>query len=267
MRRSAYKAWAIVLVAFVQASCSNIEQHVAGEVEVSDKDGMRLHYVPAGEFVMGNDAGWAAQKPEHEVDLEAYWIDETEITNQMYGRCVQAGGCAAPSDVSSYTRDQYYPQAAFADYPVVHVSWADADRYCRWAGRSLPSEAQWEKAARGTDRRLYPWGNSAPGKELLNNFDVSFLEDTVEVGSYPEGVSPYGALDMAGNVWEWTADWFIPYPGGDPAASESYGQVYRLMRGGSFVDAADATTRYANDPTLRLYDYGFRCVLAAGIDG
>jgi formylglycine-generating enzyme required for sulfatase activity len=210
---------------------------------------------------MGSDAGWPAQGPTHEVRLDAYWIDETEVTNRMYALCVEAGGCTAPGDLSSYTRERYFLDAAYADFPVLHRSWQDADGYCSWAGRALPTEAQWEKAARGTDGRLYPWGDQPPNEGLLNSFDVSFLEDTVEVGSYSLGASPYGALDMAGNVWEWTADWFNPYPGGDPAASDSYGQVYRVMRGGSFVDPADATTRYANDPELRMHDIGFRCAL------
>jgi serine/threonine-protein kinase len=229
----------------------------------SEQDGMRLRFVPAQVFRMGNADGWAAQKPLHEVSLSAYWIDETEVTNRLYALCVEAGTCLPPADVSSYTRDLYYREPQFAEYPVVHVAWHDARTYCRWAGRDLPSEAQWESAARGTDGRLYPWGDQAPSRDLLNNFEVSFLEDTVRVGSYPQAASPYGARDMAGNVWEWTADWFDAYPGGDPGASESYGHTYRVLRGGSFVDAADATTRYANDPELRMYDIGFRCALTA----
>ena len=235
----------------------------AGEVTVSDKDAMRLHYVPAGLFMMGNDEGWAGQKPAHEVRLDAFWVDETEVTNQMYALCVRAGSCRLPEDVTSYTRDQYFLDPRYAEFPVVRVSWHDADDYCRWAGRSLPSEPQWEKAARGTDGRLYPWGNNGPDQSLVNNVDVSFLDDTVQVGSYPQGASPYGALDMAGNAWEWTADWFAVYPGGDPEASVNFGQLYRVLRGGSFVDTADATTRYHNFPELRNLDIGFSCVLSA----
>jgi formylglycine-generating enzyme required for sulfatase activity len=256
------------VLASVLVACSTLQPlPAAGEVMVSKEDGARLHYVPAGAFTMGNDAGWAAQKPAHEVSLGAFWIDETEVTNRMYALCVQAGACLQPQNVSSYNREGYYLDTQYAEYPVVYVSWQDANTYCAWAGRVLPSEAQWEKAARGSDGRLYPWGGQAPSEDLLNNFDVSFLEDTVQVGSYPQGASPYGALDMAGNAWEWTADWFDAYPGGDPAASEGYGHTYRVLRGGSYVDAADATTRYGNSPELRNYDIGFRCVLsAAGSD-
>jgi serine/threonine-protein kinase len=250
------------LVACLAAACASAPSIPAvGDVMVSPKDDMRLHLVPAGPFHMGNADGWAGQQPVHEVSLDSYWVDETEITNRMYGRCVMAGACSPPETVSSYTRDRYYLDQAYDEYPVVNVSWQDAITYCTWAGRELPSEAQWEKAARGTDGRIYPWGDSPPSESLLNTFEVSHLEDTVHVGSYPQGASPFGALDMAGNVWEWTADWFEVYPGGDPLASANFGQRYRVLRGGSFVDAADATARYHNDPELRSYDIGFRCVL------
>jgi serine/threonine-protein kinase len=225
---------------------------------VSEKDGMRLHYVPAGAFVMGNDAGGEVQQPVHEVSLDAFWIDETEVTNRMYALCVQAGACQAPPNQSSYMRKNYYADAQYGDYPVLYVAWEDANGYCAWAGRALPTEAQWEKAARGTDERLYPWGNQTPE---LTELKTSFQEDTVQVGSYPEEAGPYGALDMFGNVWEWTADWCEAYPNGDPAAF-SVMQTYRVLRGGSYVDVADATTRYCNEPELRMHDIGFRCALS-----
>ncbi len=257
----------ITLASSLLVSCSAARLAPgSGEVTVSDKDSARLRYVPAGAFVMGNEDGWAGQRPAHEVRLDGFWIDETEVTNRMYAACVEAGACLPPEDNTSYTRDRYYLDGQYAEYPVVRVSWDNANDYCLWAGRSLPSEPQWEKAARGTDGRLYPWGNHAPDRSLLNNSSVSFLDDTVQIGSYPQGATPYGALDMAGNVWEWTADWFDVYPGGDPQASESFGQTYRVLRGGSFVDAADATTRYPNYPELRNYDIGFRCALSASPD-
>ena len=246
------------------ASCSRSPAAPpAGAASIAAVDGARLRYVPAGPFVMGTDEGWAGLRPAHEVRLEAFWIDETEVTNRRYGQCVAAGVCRPPAETTSYTRDPYFLDEAYGEYPVLHVAWQDAQTYCQWAGRTLPSEAQWEKAARGADGRLYPWGNGAPARDLLNNFEVSYLEDTVPVGSYPMGASPYGALDMAGNVWEWTSDWFQPYPGGDPSASDNFGEVYKVLRGGSFVDAADATTRYPNDPGLQTHDIGFRCALSA----
>lgn len=253
----------IVGTTFMVACSATQVTPVAGEVTISKLDGMQLHCVPAGKFNMGNDNGWAGQKPVHEVDLDAFWIDDTEVNNHMYAMCVKAGACLVPQNESSYTRERYFIDAQFANYPAIYVSWQDVDTYCKWSGRALPSEAQWEKAARGADDRLYPWGNQPPNKNLLNNFNVSFLENTVQVGSYPQGEGPYGTLDMNGNVWEWTADWFTPYPDGDPSAKENYGQIYRVLRSGSFVDAADATTRYANNPELRMHDIGFRCVLSA----
>ena len=212
---------------------------------------------------MGNDQGWPGQKPVHDVPLQAFWIDETEVTNRMYALCVDEGGCRPPLELTSYTRDPYYGIPEYHDFPVIHVSWEDATAYCLWAGRRLPSEAEWEMAARGTDGRLYPWGSQPPASDLANFFDVSFLEDTVKAGSYPAGASPFGAVDMAGNAWEWTADWFKPYPGGDASAYDSYGEIYKVMRGGSFVDTADATRRYPNDPQLQTHDIGFRCAAPA----
>lgn len=252
----------ILLCAAAITGCTSPQLPALGEVAVSPKDGMRLLYVPAGPFAMGTDSGWDSAKPAHEVNLDPFWIDETEVTNRMYSLCVEEAACAPPAELSSYTRDHYFSDPSTADFPVLHVAWEDAQKYCLWAERSLPTEAQWEKAARGADGRLYPWGNNAPSADLLNSFAVTFLEDTVQVGSYPRGASPYGALDMAGNVWEWTADYISPYPGGDPSALD-YDQGYRVLRGGSFVDPADATTRYGNSAELRMHDIGFRCALQA----
>ena len=170
---------------------------------VSETDGMVLVYVPAGEFRMGS-AGSDSQaqdneKPQHTVYLDAFWMDRTEVTNALYALCVKAGACQPPLSVNYSWRESYYGNSQYDGYPVVYVSWKDAAAYCEWAGRWLPTEAEWEKAARGTDGRLYPWGNAEPDANRLNfNGNV----DARAVGSYPSGASPYGALDMAGNVWE-----------------------------------------------------------------
>ena len=171
-----------------------------GSTMVSKRDSMTLVYVPAGEFLMGStDADLDAkadENPQHKVTMDTFWIDRTEVAKDQYQKCVDAGKCAVP--VCSGT--------GISDHPVVCVSWQDATNYCAWAGRRLPTEAEWEKAARGTDGRKYPWGNEAPDDKRLNyNANVG---KTSAVGSYPSGASPYGALDMAGNVWEWVADWY-----------------------------------------------------------
>ncbi|MBI5350813.1 MAG: SUMF1/EgtB/PvdO family nonheme iron enzyme [Chloroflexi bacterium] len=183
---------------------------VIGSTAISKKDNMPLVFVPAGEFEMGsNDNDLEAsdsEKPRHKVKLPDYWIDKTEVTNQQYQLCVEAGGCSKLSITSSPTRPDYYVNVVYADYPLIWLSWDQASAYCKWAGRRLPSENEWEKAARGVDARLYPWGNDAPNNTLLN-YDL-LVGDTTKVGSYPNGASPYSALDMSGNVIEWVEDFY-----------------------------------------------------------
>lgn len=246
---------------------------------ISSVDGMPLVYVPAGEFQMGSKDGdpWASdsEKPQHPVYLDDFWIDQHEVTNAQYAQCVAANACQPPP-VQSSTRSFYYGEARFAEFPVVNVYWDDAVNYCRWAGRQLPSEAQWEKAARGTDGRIYPWGDQKPSCSLANFYLLTYISlktgettitcigDTVKVGKYPDGASPYGALDMAGNVAEWVADWYAKYDNSSSRSNPtgpSDGE-YRVMRGGSwgytysFLRTAD---RRYGVPVERLADVGFRC--------
>ena len=235
--------------------------------KISAVDGMEMVSIPSGEFPMGaddtdSDAG-AVEKPQHWLYLSPYWIDKTEITNAMYQQCVQAGDCQPPGKLNSKTRLAYYNDSQYRDYPVIFVSWEDASAYCHWADRRLPSEAEWEKAARGTDSWLYPWGD-APADFRKANFN-NLAGDTTRVASYPAGASPFGALDMAGNVAEWVADWYgdgyytaSPYknpPG--PKSGE-----FRMLRGGSWFNSANAlrtTFRLWNYPSLRSETIGFRC--------
>lgn len=230
------------------------------------RDGMTLLYVPAGTFSMGSVNGNHDEKPVHTVYLEAFWIDQTEVTNAMYVKCAAAEVCDEPISKSSVTRNDYYGASKFDNYPVIYVTWEDASAYCTWAGRRLPTEAEWEKAARGENGFTYPWGNDTPDNNLLNY--NSHMGDTVAVGSYPQGASPYGALDLAGNVWEWVSDWYASnYYQGSPVLNPqgpASGRD-RVLRGGSwyfynFIVRSANRGRFV--PTSSYNDIGFRCAMS-----
>jgi len=234
-----------------------------GSTSVSPADGMLLVYVPEGQYTMGSDSGDTDERPEHAVYLDSFWIDQTEVTNAMYARCVQAGACTPPLNPSSRTRGSYFGNPEYDRYPVIYISWYDARVYCAWAGRRLPTEAEWEKAARGVGGHLYPWGDDIPNTNLLNFF--YFIGDTVEVGSYPAGVSPFGALDMAGNVGEWVADWYAgnfyaTSPEMRPSGPSS-GKL-RVWRGGAWDSnefGVRAINRGSSYPFTSNNLIGFRC--------
>jgi serine/threonine-protein kinase len=214
--------------------------------------------VPAGPFEMGSSQGRENEQPLHEVTLAAFYIDQYEVTNALYRRCVEAGACQKPGCLETYEAKTK------KNHPVVCVNWDQAKTYCEWRGGRLPTEAEWEKAARGTDGRMYPWGDAPPDGTLLN-FINSKLFDTRSVGSYPKGVSFYGVYDMAGNVWEWVADWYdenyysnsLPgNPPGPPTAD------YKILRGGSWYSNDNnvrATYRNYLTPDGQTDDTGFRC--------
>ena len=224
---------------------------------------MILLYVPASEFTMGSGGGGPDEEPIHLVYLDGFWISKTEVTNKMYSYCVAESGCQEPTDRSSSKHPSYYGNAEYDNYPVIYVDWNMAKAYCEWANLRLPTEAEWEKAARGTDALTYPWGNDLPNNGLLN-YDGA-VGDTSEVGKYPDGASPYGALDMAGNVWEWVADWYgetyyaslTPSNPLGPDSGEN-----RVARGGSWVDhnyGVRTTRRNGIVPTGSGSNIGFRC--------
>ena len=206
-----------------------------GSTWVSHEDGMTMMYVPAGEFSMGSNKGSSNEQPIHIVYLDAYWIDQTEVTNAMYAKCVEAGKCIPPRLQGSYTRDSYYGNSSFADYPVINVTWYDAQAYCGWRGDRLPTEAEWEKAAGWDDDkkepRIYPWGDTINCSFAnYRGKDGGCVGDTTSVDSYPSGVSFYGLFDMAGNVWEWVADWYgenyySSSPSSNPQGPSSEGEL------------------------------------------
>ena len=228
--------------------------------EITDAAGVPLNLVAAGDFVMGSDSGSADERPRHQVFLDAYYMDRYEVTNARYAACVRAGACAPPRDARSYGRTSYYGDPQYAEYPVVNVAWGQARTYCRWRGADLPTEAQWEKAARGTDGRTYPWGEGID--KSFANYDGT---DTTAVGSYEKGKSPYGLYDMAGNVWEWIRDRYshryyraspIENPPG-PATGADH-----ALRGGSWnYGSSVLRTSFRNwDTTITWYfSIGFRC--------
>jgi formylglycine-generating enzyme required for sulfatase activity len=284
----------------------------------SAPDGMRQVYVPAGEFLMGSTeedlalvlaecpgcprSQFENELPQHAVYLDAYWIDRTEVTNAMFARFVAETGLVTTAEtlgggitVDLLAREWQMSAGAewrhprgpdtgilgLDDHPVVQVSYYDAEAYCAWAGRRLPTEAEWEKAARGTDGRTYPWGMGPPAGGLLNFADRNAYltaadlgaDDgyawTAPAGSYPAGASPYGVLDMAGNVWERVADlygeeYYSHSPRRNPGGPSS--GEYVILRGGSWSRPAwylRAAVRYRYLKINRSSGQGFRCAQSA----
>jgi formylglycine-generating enzyme required for sulfatase activity len=268
-----------------------------GDTWVRPADHMVMMYVPAGEFQMGSsdaEVGFGLslcaqygqecerwwfemEQPAHTVELDAYWIDQTEVRIDQYDLCVKAGECYLPVRGNSRTRQFYYADE-YSGYPVIWVAYQQAEAYCEWAGGRLPTEAEWEYAARGPEGRLFPWGDEFDGTRL-NYCDASCAvpedaagtlddgwPDTALLWSYPGGASWCGALDMAGNVSEWVADWYGEYTADrqtNPLGPES-GEM-RVMRGGGWrsVPAQTLSSKrgWANPQSTGYEDLGFRCVV------
>jgi formylglycine-generating enzyme required for sulfatase activity len=272
-----------ILISLVLSACESVVSSTpdTGSIIISDKDGAKMVHVPQGEFTMGIAENPNLLYPAHKVILDPFWIDQTEVTNAMYAKCVAAGVCEEPDNKSSSTQSSYYGNSEFDDYPVIYVDWNMANGYCEWRGDKLPTEAQWEKAARGTDGRIYPWGNDIDcslANYYWTSLDYSLWEnnhyctgDTTKVGSYESGKSPYGVYDMVGNVSEWVADWAGAAYELNSVLYNPLGPddgVYRMTRGGSWNDSVPHPpltyfTLSLSSSTLSTFyvrdDIGFRC--------
>ena len=232
-----------------------------GDTWTRPTDGMGMSYIPAGEFEMGSEDGEANAQPIHAVYLDAFWMDQTEVTNAMYAECVFNGRCESPSDTT------YLDDPAYANHPVVYVTWQDAQNYCERVGGRLPTEAEWEKAARGIDGRTYPWGE---GVSCLNSNFRDCVGMTTVVGTYQNGKSPYGLYDMAGNVWEWVKDkynetYYANSPSLNPVETANSADS-RVVRSGSWNNHIDQTRSWERNfyvPEFYDNDIGFRCARSA----
>lgn len=238
------------------------------DLKVNSIDGAEIVLIPSGEFIMGSDQAsdpyfWGAEAPEHPVNIDSFWIYRTEVTQLMYSKCVEQEKCPIPVKINDPVAQQY-GKPRFDDHPVVMVTWHAALAYCQWAGGRLPTEAEWEKAARGTDGRLFPWGND-PNVDGLANYSSN---SPSPVGSYLAGSSPYGVYDMAGNVLEWVNDSFesayyqhspLDNPTGPLSGSR------KVIRGGAFnqhgIPGLRTVARASRKATDTLISIGFRCAV------
>jgi formylglycine-generating enzyme required for sulfatase activity len=271
------------LLAIVTCACLVLGPRSALAQEPKGGDGVSMARVPAGEFLRGRDDGDADERPARRLDLDAFLLDAYEVTNERFARFVSATGDRTDAEKEGWAwvwtgkwdkirgadwRHPKGPQSSIKGletHPVVQVSWNDASAYCRWAEKRLPTEAEWEKAARGTDGRRWPWGDTFDRKRVnIAGAEDGFAE-TAPVGSFPDGVSPYGVHDLAGNVWKWVADWYAgdsyqKAPARNPKGPTT-GKL-RVVRGGSWGGPSEwstATNRYSRVPDYRNNKIGFRC--------
>jgi sulfatase modifying factor 1 len=247
------------------------------EKEVKGKDGAPMVLIPEGPFPMGvphgDRDGGRDEYPRHDVFVNNFYIDKFELTNGRYLEFVKAANHRVPQNPKNATRNLWQGDTiteSLTDRPVVNVDWADANAYCQWAGKRLPTEAEWEKAAKGTADRRFPWGNVEPTNKHLNFNQQWIGEKTLmPVGSYELGKSPFGVYDMAGNVWEWVNDWYdAKYyeksPAKNPTGPET--GTKRVLRGSGWQNETPTVrifTRVDSDPTIRNESTGFRCAMDA----
>lgn len=233
--------------------------------EFFQPDTVIMILIPAGEFSMGSETGDPDERPIHEVFVDAFYIDQYEVTNKEYMNCVDEGVCREPIQIGETNMDsKYYGDPAYDDFPVNTVNWHMAKTFCEWRGARLPTEPEWEKAAGGSESLRYPWG------EEIDCSRANFKDcngGPVAVGSYESGKSPYGVYDMAGNVWEWVSDPIQHYPYQADFSGQISEYDSRVVRGGGWLDDGNflrTTNRSYLHPSL-FYDYetvGFRCAMS-----
>jgi formylglycine-generating enzyme required for sulfatase activity len=261
------------LVMIASPGFSHADKSNAAPAEIAGKDGAPMVLIPAGSFPMGvppgDRDGGRDEYPRHEVFVDAFYMDKYEVTNGRYLAFVKATDHRVPQNPRNPTRNLWEGTAipeSLTDRPVVNVDWGDADAYCKWAGRRLPTEAEWEKAAKGNHDWRFPWGNVEPTSKHLNFNQRWIGEKTLmPVGSYEAGKSPYGLYDMAGNVWEWVNDWYDARyyessPAKNPKGPETgKGRVLRSSGWQVETPLVRIFTRVESDPTIRNESTGFRC--------
>ncbi|MEK7304633.1 MAG: formylglycine-generating enzyme family protein [Nitrospirota bacterium] len=272
---NALRSMMLVGIVLVAAPVVTVAQGL--EKEVKGKDGAPMVLIPEGPFPMGvphgDRDGGRDEYPRHDVFVNNFYIDKFELTNGRYLEFVKATSHRIPQNPKNATRNLWQGDTiteSLADRPVVNVDWADAQAYCQWAGKRLPTEAEWEKAAKGTADRRFPWGNVEPTNKHLNFNQQWIGEKTLmPVGSYELGKSPFGVYDMAGNVWEWVNDWYdAKYyeksPAKNPTGPET--GTKRVLRGSGWQNETPTVrifTRVDSDPTIRNESTGFRCAMDA----
>jgi len=245
----------------------------SGSTKTRQPDGAEMVLVPAGAFARGSNDGDPDEQPVRQITLSAFWVDKTEVTTAMYAKCVEAGGCKPAAATDRFCNRG---KDGREQHPINCVRWDQADIYCKWAGARLPTEAEWEKAARGADGRTYPWGNDPPSCQYAIWYDAETETHACgelgswRVGSKPDGASPYGAVDMAGNVWEWVADgyeagFYGSSPDTDPRGPEK--GAYRVLRGGGFGNDGEgklrSSERFKFFSANQTSGIGFRCAMSA----
>ncbi len=244
------------------------------------KDRAPMVEIPSGSFPMGvppgDRDGGRDEYPRHEVLLDTFWIDQFEVTNGRYIEFVKSAGHRVPQNPTNPTRNLWQGDSiteSLTDRPVINVDWFDADAYCKWVGKRLPTEAEWEKAAKGTSDRRFPWGNVEPTAKHLNYNQRWIGEKTLmPVGSSEAGKSPYGVYDVVGNVWEWVNDWYdARYYEKSPSKNPTGPQegTKKVIRGAGWQNETPTVrifTRVDSDPTMRNESTGFRCAADVGIN-